>query len=316
MRLLKLFVTCALGVMTASALFAARARTSRPKRAALPSFEVASVKQNISGQSSGPNFPLDTGDAYPSDAGFFSAIGLPLWAYVGFAYKLSTTEGLSLSSQLPKWANNDRFDIQARAHATTTKDEMRLMMQSLLADRFKLVAHFETRQTHIFALVLVKPGSTGPMLKAHLDNPPCADLSRVPAPIEPANGGLPGVCGAFGMRQLAGHTAAGARNITMEQFAENLPMLALGSLDRPVIDETGLSGRFDFSLDWTPQSGNGFESMAPAPVASTSQSNVQSDFQESPLLDALKEELGLKLEANTGFVRQLIIDHIEEPSPN
>ncbi len=94
-----------------------------------------------------------------------------------FAYKLSITQARLLDSELPKWALAYRFDIQARATADATKDRMRLMMQSLLADRFQLKAHFEMRETKIYAIELVRAGATGPKLQPHTEDPPCPDAS-------------------------------------------------------------------------------------------------------------------------------------------
>jgi uncharacterized protein (TIGR03435 family) len=77
------------------------------------------------------------------------------------------------SLKLPKWTSTEYFDIQARAVGSPTKDQLRLMMQSLLAERFRLAIHNETRQLPVFALVLVKSGKTGPHLQAHAADDSC-----------------------------------------------------------------------------------------------------------------------------------------------
>ncbi|HEX4228152.1 MAG TPA: TIGR03435 family protein [Bryobacteraceae bacterium] len=113
-------------------------------------FEVASVKLD-KGPFRSPNFPLDNGNAFtPGDR--FSA-DFPLLTYVQFAYKvrLSPQQRESMLAHLPKWLNSDRFAIEAKAAGPATKDQMRLMMQSLLADRFGLEVHFETRETAVLA---------------------------------------------------------------------------------------------------------------------------------------------------------------------
>jgi bla regulator protein blaR1 len=94
------------------------------------------------------------------------------WLTFAFAYKLMPAE---ISTQLPKSFPMDPFDIEARAAGNPTKDQMRLMMQSLLADRFRLRVHFETRDGPVFALTLVRPGETGPKLRPHADGPACPD---------------------------------------------------------------------------------------------------------------------------------------------
>lgn len=84
-----------------------------------------------------------------------------IMGFIGFGYKLTTAESVAANGQLPKWAKEERFDVEARAPSTTTKDQMRLMMQSLLADRFKLAVHWETHEGPVYALVLAKDGKMG-----------------------------------------------------------------------------------------------------------------------------------------------------------
>jgi len=282
------------------------------------SFDVASVKQNKSGPPpSGDNpmanFPLDNGDGYSSNGGRLSVTNFPLFIYINFAYKLTGAEGRTLQSQLPKWATTDQFDIEARAPANTTKDQMRLMMQSLLADRFKLSLHFETQQLPVFGLVLVKPGKTGPQLRSHSEGPPCdpvtpAPSDSVPAPKANAAEVFPPTCGALTWDRRAlssGHVRIGFRNATMEQIAGYLATAPMAGLDRPVLDQTGLSGNLDFTMDYTRDSPLG------APGA-----DQQSDTSGPTFLEALRDQLGAKLEPQKGPVVVLVIDHIEEPSPN
>ena len=142
------------------------------------SFDVASVKPNKSNQSSSINVPL-LGDA-PPNGGLFSATNIPRVSYIYFAFKLTGNQFQILLPQLPQWVIADHFDIQARAEGDPTKDQMRLMVQSLLEDRFKLTSHYETRQRPVFALVLDKPGKLGPQLQAHPNDASCS--ADVPFP--------------------------------------------------------------------------------------------------------------------------------------
>ena len=93
-----------------------------------------------------------------------------------------SNQGRYVLPQLPEWVTTERFDIQARAEKNPGKDEMRLMMRSLLADRFKLAVHYETLQVPLFAIVLAKPGKTGPQLQLHPIDTSCpttrADVVR------------------------------------------------------------------------------------------------------------------------------------------
>jgi hypothetical protein len=114
-----------------------------------------------------PNFTLEPGDSFVNvetkekPNGRFSA-RLPLAVYIFFAYKLRSPEQLDATlSKLPKWYSTDAYEIQARGPANATKDQMRLMMQSLLAERFQLAVHFETREVPVFAMTFAKPGTPG-----------------------------------------------------------------------------------------------------------------------------------------------------------
>lgn len=271
-------------------------------------FDVASVKRNITtGAALRPgsvNFPLDSGDSYTADAGFLMTEGLSLRGYIAFAYKLRPYQTRSL--QLPNWASTARYDIQARAEGKPTKDQMRLMMQALLADRFKLKAHFETKEIPVFALVLLKPATLGPQLQGQSEERPCAESSppanaaRIPA-AEPSKSLFP--CDTFGA------TAPGnwrGQRLTMAQIADNL--VSAGNLDRPVIDKTELGGRrFDLTIQFAPDpAGRG---PSGGPIATPDQT-------EPTFFEALRNQLGLKLEPTKGPVNILVIDHIEEPSPN
>lgn len=273
-------------------------------------FEVASVKPTKKPRFPPTIFPLDIGNAKTA-GGRFSA-GFPLVGYVAFAYKLMPAE---ISTQLPKSFPMDPFDIEARAEGNPTKDQMRLMMQSLLADRFKLRVHFETREGPVFALTLVRPGHTGPKLRPHADGPACPDsFEMVPIPNPPrnANDPFPPVCGWTQTMGTASGTLLGARDITVGTFAEGT-IYGLGSLtgevDKPVIDKTGLKGSYDFTLE-LPVGTLSFSLAPPNPGA------PPADPKGTPFLNALRQQLGLKLVASKGPIRKLVIDHVEPPSGN
>jgi hypothetical protein len=123
---------------------------------ASPAFEVASVKPNRSDAPASSRFPLGPGDAHVPGR-LFLATNQPLIVYLRFAHKCGQSDLLGL----PAWVSNDRFDIEARAEGNPTKDQMRLMMQSLLVDRFKLVTHTERQTKPAFNLVLAKAGKPG-----------------------------------------------------------------------------------------------------------------------------------------------------------
>lgn len=281
-------------------------------------FDAASVKQNKSGlpptgDKPQSNFPLGPGDLYYANGGLFRGTNLPASNYIFFAYKMSENQLKILMSELPKWATTERFDIQARAEGNPGKDQMRLMMQSLLADRFKLKIHAETRQLPVYALVLVRPGKTGPQLQPHpqdascsMTPPPAAAAGGVAPAAPTVDGGFPATCGGFVALQpsVPGRVNYGARNSLIDILTVSLT--GWGDLDRPILNKTGLSGRFDYHLEWTPQL-NG-----PLPPGST----FQPDPTGPTFTEALREQFGVKLEAQTGPVDVFVVDHVEEPSPN
>lgn len=269
-------------------------------------FDVASVKLSKPDSSYHANVPMDSRDWFEPTGGLLSA-NVPLTRYIVFAYKLTEYEDRNLlPPQLPKWANIDKYDIEARATGNPTKDQFRLMMQGLLADRFKLAVHHETRQLPVFALVLDKPGTLGPGLRPHSDDPPCAGSPGGPslAPVGPSFvGGFPTICGGISGEVVNGHDHFGGRSLTMAQIADVLSGAGWDNLGRPVLDQTGLGGNFDFSIEYTPQ----FNGPAPDGLF---------DPAGPTYVEALKEQLGLKLEPKTAPVDVLVIDHIEQPSAN
>ena len=260
-------------------------------------FEVASIKPGSPEKFMSPNFPLDAGDAYAETGGRFSA-GFPLSVYITFAYKLTLTreQREAMIAALPKWVGTDQFQIQAKAEGNPTKDQMRLMMQSLLADRFKLAIHFETREVPLLALTMIKPGKLGPKLKLHSEGPSCDSI--------PPSDVFPPRCDVFALMVRQGKQSfAGSRNTTMALIAGGLP--SLGRLARPVVDQTGLSGRVDFTLEWSPE--------LPGPQGPN---EPQVDLQGPSFMEALKEQLGLKLEPTKGPIQVLVVDHVEKPTEN
>ena len=262
-------------------------------------FEVASIKPDRPGaQFKPPSFPMSDEEAYADTGGRLLA-DFPVTVYIQFAYKIRLTQEQmrSMLAHLPKWVANDRFVIQAKAaKSNPTKDQMRLMMQSLLADRFQLALHFETKEIPVLALTLVKPGKIGPKLLPHSDGPPC----DAPASINV----FPARCEVTSFERQASGNLAGSRNTTIDLLAAALP--SLDRLDRPVVNQTGLSGRFDFRLEWIPEP----TGSAPASL------NAQPDMQGVSFLQALREQLGMKLHSTTGPIQTPVIDRIERPSEN
>jgi uncharacterized protein (TIGR03435 family) len=252
-----------------------------------PAFEVASVRLNKSTTPPSSRFPLGPGDAYVP-RNLFSATNQPLIAYLRFAFKLSQAELLDL----PAWVYDEHFDIAARATGNPTKDEMRLMMRSLLANRFRLRVHTARRTKPAFNLVLISAGKIGPRLKPSADEEGCPpssteQTSRLQLPPMP--------CRSIGQVSASAPDKGriGGRKVSMERIAGFLKNPFTG-VDRPVLDRTGLTGTFDFSLEWS------LEAAADGP-----------DF-----FEALRSQLGLRLVATTAPTGTLVIDSVERPDEN
>jgi uncharacterized protein (TIGR03435 family) len=281
-------------------------------------FEVASVKQNRTGDETRSNFSLDSGNAYTTvgegdavapQGGYFAAVNEPLMRYIVFAYRLSGTQELALrfnlfaglKADVPAWLNRTGFDIEARAEGRPTKDQMRMMMRTLLRERFGLVAHYETRQAPVFGLVLAKPGKTGAQLRPHAADS-CAGGEAAGAGFKDA---MPGVCGVIAhvAPSVAGRVAFGARGVTLKLLATSLPtQTGMMTVPRPVVDRTGLDGTFDLRLEWALDTGG--------------QPEAGQEVQGPTFQEALRDQLGLKLTAEKSDVELLVIDHVERPSAN
>jgi uncharacterized protein (TIGR03435 family) len=233
------------------------------------SFEVASVKPNKSGvQGSGTQWQPN---------GTVIATNVTLKSVIARAYEMR-----EFQVDGPGWLSSARFDIAARAPEGTSDGQRPAMLRSLLADRFKLAARFETREQPVFALVVRNAGRLGPQLKQ--SQLACSGAS---APPEGAFCGLNTSVGSAGGRIIGG-------GMRMDNIAAALANYAV---DQAVVNRTNLDGAFDFELQF-------------ARLPSNERPDVPSIF------TAVQEQLGLKLEASRGPVQFLVIDKVEQPTPD
>lgn len=288
-------------------------------------FDVASVRENKSGGPSYSNFSLDNGNAYfiinkndklDLSGTLFSAKNQSLMRYIIFAYKLSGTQELALrfdyfkglELHVPAWVKDGGYDIEARAPQPATKDQLRLMMQNLLDERFKLQVHWETREAPVFALVLEKPGSLGPQIEEHKASDDCSATAFPEGPSKGAASAQSLSALSIPCGQIAhlppgapGANRFGGRNVTLALLGTSMPtQTGLLTLPRPVVDETGLKGGYDFWIEWT------YEDT----------SEVDNGETGGTFREALKNQLGLKLKPEKGPVQVLVIDHVERPTAN
>jgi uncharacterized protein (TIGR03435 family) len=203
----------------------------------------------------------------------------------------------------PVWLDSARYDVSAKSENTPNPGEIPLMLQALLADRFQLKIHRETKELPIYALLVAKKdGKLGPHLTESKEGS-CTpiDPSKPPPPTEP---GKPPKLGCGGMMM-------GPRGLTATSapIANLIPMLSR-FLGRTVVDKTGLTGKFDISLEWVPDESQAMQFAPDGPKSPSS------DVTGPSIFTALQEQLGLKLESQKGPVETIVIDHAEKPSEN
>jgi uncharacterized protein (TIGR03435 family) len=197
----------------------------------------------------------------------------------------------------PGWLETVRFDVIAKVPAGATKAESRIMLQHLLADRFKLVLHRSTKEASIYALLVAK---NGPKLKEST-TPPVAEPGSV-------RGGMTMMVAPGGRMRMV------AQGTTMPKLVDALGM----QVDRPIVDMTGLTGTYDITLEFAPdpailQSKMAAMGMPPPPPGGENPS-LQDNGPLATIFTALPEQLGLRLEARKGPVELLVIDSAEKTS--
>jgi uncharacterized protein (TIGR03435 family) len=236
-------------------------------------FEVATIKPAAAARPTAPSGP-GTSDPENIRYNYVSVKNLLLRAY-----------GLPMQQIAgPAWIDSDRYDVAAKVPPGTTKDQANVMLQNLLADRFKLAVHRETRELSRYELTVGKNGSklTPYVEDAHEPErePGKAVFGKDGFPV-PRPGGFAFTMGP-GSRKLAG------RKNSIAQLAQFFST----DLERPVVDKTGLTGEYDYVLKYMPDS--------------AAQSDTPSDAPS--LVVAVQEQLGLKLESKKGPVEMLIVD--------
>jgi bla regulator protein BlaR1 len=272
----------AIGVLNAPQ---AHAQSEAPKL----TFEVASIKPN-SGNDRGVGIRLQPG------AGLRTT-GTTLKFLLTFAYDVRDFQ----ISGGPGWINSDRFDIVAKSErgssesapddmskmtdeqAKTVHEQIKQKLQALLADRFQLAVHHETKEQSVYALVIGKNGS----------------------------------------KLQESQSIQNARHMMMnrgELDGEDVPLEFLAStlssqLGRPIIDRTGLTGHYTFKLQWTPDPGQSAGKFAGPPLPGA-ETPPPSDPNGPSIFTAIQEQLGLRLESQKGPVDLIVIDRVEKPSEN
>jgi uncharacterized protein (TIGR03435 family) len=313
---------CAVGALGVCALFEmaplCRAQTATSAQTTTLTFDVASIRQNLAGDDAQGadqphvNFPIGSDDAYYDTGGVFSAINLPLSSYLIFAFKITNNNRQALMDSVPEWVRTNHYNIEARTDLkTVTKDQMRLMMQALLKDRFNLQVHQETRDVRVYAAELNRAGKLGPQLRVHPEDMECPKDGPNPTPESRQTTpsyrfdtlGFPEVCGGF-VNSIKANSPydrrVGGGGLPLSRIVASFN--GLGDLGRPVVDHTGLVGKYDFFLEFLPD---------PSPGKQT-----PADADGPNFIEALKTQLGIKLTPDKAPIDFVLIDHIDKPTPN
>ena len=245
-------------------------------------YEVASIKPNkYSSHMLGLGFWIER----------FTATGVTLQGLIREAYEVEDNQ----ISGAPAWLDSERYDIEAKADKSVADElqklsfdqrlvEYRRMLQALLGDRFQLTLHRETKELPVYALVIAKKG---PKLQE----------------THPGDNDSTGMT--FGRGLLKGE------GVPIALLVRHLSQQRLG---RPVLDKSGLTGKYDFTLQWTPEENR-------APMFKGTRDGGQGpdsppDSSGPSIFTAIQEQLGLRLESQKGPVEVLVIDHVERPSEN
>jgi uncharacterized protein (TIGR03435 family) len=254
-------------ILPAALVAAVTAQAPSSYAIADPRFEVASVK---------PSRPGAMGGGFDGTPGRFAAENLPLSEVIFYAYETNR-----FRVETPNWTNKEGFDITATG---AMAGQIRLMVRTLLRDRFGLRAHVETRRLPVYVLTVARSdGTLGPNLrKVQMDCSRREPLSDGMMPCSTRN-------------QPRGTLVARATNWQTAILHREMA----AAMDRLVLDRTGLKGQFDMRLEWA------------EPTAAAEPQPDRPSF-----VTALREQLGLRLERATEPVSVLVVDRIERPSPD
>lgn len=249
--------------------------------AAAPAFEVASVKAKV----------IPRGHYYfavPAPSRFVVSgtrvkIQGPLFHLMAAAYGVQFFQIAAADNWPEKWASKDTYEIDARAPGETapTRGEVRAMLQGLLADRFQLQMHRESREMPVYNLLV---GSGAPKIKPSSST----DVPRMEGE------------GSFGAQVRVRYT-----NFSIADFVIDM----MSQFDRPLLDKTGLTGGFDFTLEYRSQP----PGMTAAMAADAGLADPEPGM---PVVASIKGQMGLRVVSARGMVEVLVIDHAERPSEN
>lgn len=265
---------------------------------ARPVFEVASIKPSQGLGMAGPR-----GGAGTSDPVRWTCTNWDLWNILQAAYGIRTYQLAA-----PSWLHDTKFDISAKVPLGATREQFRLMLQNLLEDRFKLAVHRDKKEMSIYELVVAIGGSKLKEVVGEL--PPGAPGQPGPPKTALDQDGFPIVPGGTGLVEVDGK----ARLQFRRQTKDNIAYMLFAQVGRPVVDATGLTGKYyALTLSWH----TGRSAAVPPPPAGTYPVPMASVPDGSTIFKAIQEQLGLKLEPKKRMVEVWVVDKIEKvPTEN
>lgn len=244
-----------------------------------PQFEVASLKPSPPGATSGNM----VGGPGTNDPGLFTCQNITLRGLVMTAYNLP-----NFAYSGPDWMQSARFNISARIPAGTSKEQFRLMLQSLLVDRLRLTFHWIKKEVQVYDLTVAKGGH-----KMKESTPDAEETMRAAGPTKADTEGFPILPPGRNraLAEIGNHVAVRWAGEDMDRFAIYLS----AQLHTTVNDRTGLKGEYDFTLRWV-----------------TEGATASADETAPNLFRAVQEQLGLRLESKKGSIDILVVDHAEK----
>jgi len=268
----------AIGVALATASLYIAAPQTKP-----PAFEVASIKPNATGDN---RIMMQM-----APGGRLNVTGATLRMLIRNAYRVQDFQIIGG----PQWISADRFDIQAKAEDNASQTQVNEMLQTLLAERFQLKFHKETRELPVYELAVAK---NGPKLEeTKVDGPPRTFQ------------GPDGRTQTMGRGMvMIGRGQINGGGMSMAQLAQMLG----NNLGRTVVDKTGLTGNYDIQLSWTPDPGQG--PLMPGLPPGGGDRGAPADPSLPSIFTAIQEQLGLKIDSGKGPVEVMVIDGAQKPA--
>ena len=292
----------------------------RGQPAESPTFEVASIKPAaIFGGIGGPRFMGIRGGPGSPDPGQITVNGMPVKFLLTWAYDMKPYQVTG-----PAWLDSERFDILAKVPHGATKEQARVMMQSLLAERFHMKLHHETKEMKADELTVAK---NGPKLKESSEDPNAGMLPNGPPPSGPPKPGPDGFISLDRPGQIAMVRQGPNGTMVFKLTARAQPLTRLVEIlslqtGHPVVDKTGLKGNYDYKLEFAPENMPGGMMMGPPPPPPSSggpsagtPSGPMADMAAEPapsLAAALQQQLGLHVESRKTTVDIIVIDSADK----